>query len=531
MEIEYQQPLRWQDDRFSLRFPMATTPRYRPAASARVQEQISLGGGWEILPGEVPNRVPLDPADETRATNPISLQVNLDPGFPLGELVSRYHEIDRATAADGSTEIRLRAGAVPADRDFLLEWTAAESSTPRAAFFTEHAETGDYGLLMVMPPNVGEPSVIAREVVFIIDTSGSMGGASIRQAKLALTQAIRGLDPEDRFEVIEFSSQTRSLFAGLRNADDRYTAEALGYVAGLDADGGTEMKPALEAAFAIPDADARALRQIVFITDGAVANEAELLGLIRRRLGGRRLFTVGIGSAPNSYFMTEAAHAGRGSFTFIGNQREVAEKMSRLFRQLEQPAMTDPSLSLPVVADALPNPLPDLYQGQPLVAVMRLDAVPDQAEVSGRIGDTDWQSRLSLDAAQEQAGLGVYWARAKIRQWMRRLHAGADAEQVRSEVTAIGLSHHLVSAYTSLVAVDVTPIRPPDSGGSTHSIDGNLPAGWQPPGTPIHTGSAQSLGLAQGATWSTLYTLLGGLLLGLAGLLRFGRAVLPRVRA
>ncbi len=531
VEIQYQQPLRWQDDRFSLRFPMAMTPRYRPAANARLQEQVSLDGGWAILPGEVPNRVPLDPMSETSAPNPVSLSLSLNPGFPLGEVVSRYHQIERATAADGSTEIRLLAGPVPADRDFLLEWTAAESSTPRAAFFTEQSETGSYGLLMVMPPDAGEPSAIAREVVFIIDTSGSMGGASIRQAKLALIEAIRGLDPRDRFEVIEFNSRTQRLFAGLRAADDRGKAEALGYVAGLDAEGGTEMKPALEAAFAIPDADFRTLRQIVFITDGAVANEAELLGLIRQRLGNRRLFTVGIGSAPNSYFMTEAAHAGRGTFTFIGNQREVAEKMSRLFRQLERPAMTDLALTLPVDADALPSPIPDLYQGQPLVAAMRFDAVPDQAEVSGRIGDTEWQSRLSLNAAQDQAGLGVYWARAKIRQWMRRRAAGADAEKVRSEVTAIGLSHHLVSAYTSLVAVDVTPIRPPESDGSTHAIDGNLPAGWQPPGTPVHTGSTQSLGLGQGATWSTLYTLLGTLLLGLAGLLRFGQALLPRIRA
>ena len=189
------------------------------------------------------------------------------------------------------------------------------------------------------------------------------------------------------------------------------------------------------------------------------------------------------------------------------------------------------ALSLPVPADALPDPIPDLYLGQPLVAVMRFDGFPDRAEVSGRIGDTDWQSRLTLNAGQDQAGLGVYWARAKIRQWMRRLAAGADAVQVRSEVTAIGLDHHLVSAYTSLVAVDVTPIRPPESAGATHAIDGNLPAGWQPPGIPVSTGSAQGLSLAQGATWSTLYTWLGSLLLGLAGLLRFGQALLTRVRA
>ncbi|HEY5645100.1 MAG TPA: marine proteobacterial sortase target protein, partial [Pseudomonadales bacterium] len=275
-----------------------------------------------------------------------------------------------------------------------------------------------------------------------------------------------------------------------------------------------------ETAFATPGEEPGTLRQIVFITDGAVANEEALLALIHERLQDRRLFTIGIGSAPNSYFMTEAAHFGRGSFTYIGSEQEIAATMDALFRQLERPAMTDIALSLPVAADLLPSPLPDLYSGQPLIAVMKLDALPGRAEASGRLGDSAWRHALTLHSAEERTGLGVYWAREKIRHWMRRKAAGMEPQQVRAEVVKLGLAHHLVSAYTSLVAVDVTPVRPDDAATSSHALDGNLPAGWRPPGQPGVTIEA-SLQLAQGATASQLYLLIGFLLLALAAVLRY----------
>lgn len=535
VEIEYQQPLHWRDERFSLRFPMAITPRYRPGPRGRLQETSRLTGGWAILPGEVPNSVPLRDAGEPAPAprNPVRLRVELQPGFPLGGVTSRYHDIEHTTAPNGSEQVRLADAEAPSDRDFVLEWTAATGSAPRAAFFTEHTPAGDYGLLMLMPPGTdGDGPAIDRQIVFVIDTSGSMGGASIRQAKAALTRAIDRLSPSDSFEVIQFNSRSEALFGQPRVASARYKREALAYVARLHAQGGTEMAPALETAFATPGEEPGTLRQVVFITDGAVANEEALLALIHERLLGRRLFTVGIGSAPNSYFMTEAAHFGRGSFTYIGNEQEVAETMDELFRQLERPAMTDIALSLPVAADLLPSPLPDLYSGQPLIAVMKLDALPGRAEASGRLGDSAWQHGLTLHSAEERSGLGVYWAREKIRHWMRRKAAGMDPQQVRAEVVKLGLAHHLVSAYTSLVAVDVTPVRPDDAATFSHALDSNLPAGWRPPGQPGVTIEA-SLQLAQGATASQLYLLIGCLLLALAAVLRYcpKGALRCRVRA
>ncbi len=187
--------------------------------------------------------------------------------------------------------------------------------------------------------------------------------------------------------------------------------------------------------------------------------------------------------------------------------------------------MTDIALSLPVGADVLPNPLPDLYHGQPLVAVMKLDAIPAQAEASGRLADVVWRNTLTLSAAGAQRGLGVYWAREKIRHWMRRKAGGMDEKQVRSEIVDIALAHHIVSRYTSLVAVDVTPVRPVDARTFSHALDGNPPAGWKRPQQPAASMEANAgLMLAQGATWSEFFILAGLALLGLAVLLRFGPA-------
>jgi len=253
------------------------------------------------------------------------------------------------------------------------------------------------------------------------------------------------------------------------------------------------------------------------MTDGAVGNEQALMGLIHSELGNRRLFTVGIGSAPNTHFMTEAAHFGRGSFTYIGRISEVKEKMAGLFAHLEHPALTDLRLTLPVQAETLPDPLPDLYVGEPVVAVMRLDGKPDNALLEGNVGNLQWRNQLALRASSEQTGLGVQWARENIRQISRSEARGADHDQVRNAILQLALRHHLVSRYTSLVAVDRTPVRPADAALQNHALQNNLPAGWQPSDQ-----AARQIAMAQGATSFQVWLAAGLFLLLAGGLLWLG---------
>ena len=183
------------------------------------------------------------------------------------------------------------------------------------------------------------------------------------------------------------------------------------------------MGPALEQTFAAMPADPSRLQQIVFVTDGAVGNEAELFALIERRLGSRRLFTVGIGSAPNHHFMTEAAHFGRGTFVQISSAQEVQEKIGTLLDRIEHAALTGLALNLPGARMITPNPLPDLYRGEPVVALMALDGEASAGTLSGRIGDVAWSTQLWLSRT-ETAGIETRWARDPS--WLQKIDESGE---------------------------------------------------------------------------------------------------------
>ena len=224
------------------------------------------------------------------------------------------------------------------------------------------------------------------------------------------------------------------------------------------------MRPALSVALRGQPPETH-LRQVVFITDGSVGNEDELFTMIEKELGNARLFTVGIGSAPNSWFMRKAAEAGRGSYTFISALHEVGEKMDTLFRKLERPQGTDISVQWPgsVVVDTYPKTVPDLYFGEPVtVKVMASGEYRpgDTVRVSGNSVAGAWSRTLTLDASQQSEGVAALWARARIAELMNSERRIGDTVEVRDAIVETAMAHHLVSKYTSLVAVEKTPARP-----------------------------------------------------------------------
>jgi Ca-activated chloride channel family protein len=488
IEIEYQQILRYDHGRFDLRFPMVVGPRYIPGSPVQRDETVSgfSGGGWardtDVVADASRITPPVLPPSRGKA-NPVRLRVQLDAGFPLATVESPYHPVRLDRHGNGKVTVTLAGGAVPADRDFELTWRPERGHEPRAALFTETVGKDRYALVMVVPPADEDNAAnrLPRDVIYVIDTSGSMGGASIRQARRALGLALDRLDPRDRFNVIQFNSTTQQLFDRVQPADRGHVQLAHQYVSRLRATGGTEMAPALTAALAGKE-DGQRLRQVVFLTDGSVGNEAQLFNLIRTHLGDSRLFTVGIGSAPNSYFMRKAAQYGRGTYTYIGSVAEVGAKMRELFAKLEHPVMSHLSVQWPegMQAQMWPRRLHDLYLGEPVVFAARLQGKGDGPTVlSGLRDNTHWRVQLPLGNGRAGAGIGVLWARSKIGALMDSLHDGADAASVRRQVVAVALHHHLVSKYTSLVAVDVTPSRPQGERLSRGNVPTNLPHGWQ----------------------------------------------------
>jgi len=464
----------------------------------------------------------LQPAFATQSgslVNPVDIAVAIDAGAPLAQIASTYHDARIEKADDGRVVVSLAKDQEEADHDFELTWAVAPGTEPRAALFTETLAGKDYALLMVVPPapNATEKAAldrVPRETILIVDTSGSMQGTSLTQAKAALSQAFDRLTERDRFNVIEFNSVTRPLWQAALPATAANVSAAREWVAKLEADGGTEMAPALT--FALDGADTPGyLRQVVFMTDGGVGNEDELLKLIAQRLGRSRLFTVGIGSAPNSHFMTKAAQFGRGTFTYIGDVREVREKMARLLEKIEAPVLQDVAIrwtdGTPV--ETFPERVPDLYLGEPVVVTASAPSLSGTVIVSGMRGNEPWSVALTPSPSSQASGVGALWARAKIAALMDAIRRGEDAAPLRTQVVGVAMTHHLVSAYTSLVAVDVTPTAPGASKAAL--VKASLPRGFGGPGQAI----------PQTDTPATLQFLLGLLALAAAAIVALvGRA-------
>ena len=235
--------------------------------------------------------------------------------------------------------------------------------------------------------------------------------------------------------------------------------------------------------------DSSRLRQLVLLTDGSVGNEAELFRAIRRGIGDSRLFTIGIGSAPNAYFMNKAARFGRGTFTFIGKTSEVTEKMSQLFRKLGEPVLTDITAIFPdeATTDIQPDRIPDLYLGEPVVISARAPKAEGALVISGRLAGEAWSTTLPLAEARPGNGVAKLWAKRKTAALMDELHEGVDPHMVRQAVLNVALPHQIMSRYTSLIAIDRPVSRPSESGLNRRAVPTNPPAGWTPPGSASRT--------------------------------------------
>jgi Ca-activated chloride channel family protein len=461
VEFEYFEDIAMDDGIFSLRFPLTLTPRYMPEkASADPQGNGMPVGG----PAAEDARLISPPMLAASAGHRVSILAEVNAGTPLEIIASRYHPV-HVSSDKGRYLVTLAGARVPMDNDFELLWRPVPSASPRALLFEETVAGDAHYLLMVMPPETGNAPAapMPRELIFVIDTSGSMHGASIEQARLALQRALSMLRPGDRFNVVEFNSRTSPLFPDCVAATPRNIDSARRFVDQLQAQGGTEMRPALEFALRSPTQPSH-LRQIVFITDGSVGNEDDLFSLIERRLGDARLFTVGIGSAPNSWFMRKSAEAGRGTFTVIGASHEVEEKMHRLFRKLEHPQVTSIAIEWPsgVLIDAYPATVPDLYLGEPISVRAKVSGgfLPGATvRVSGDSPAGAWYHDLPVAVDQQSAGIGALWARARIASLLDEERRGADKAETRGAIIATAILHQLVSKYTSLVAVDKTPAR------------------------------------------------------------------------
>ncbi|MEZ5556899.1 marine proteobacterial sortase target protein [Haliea sp.] len=494
--LEFVQPVEFADSVFSLRLPMTLTPRYIPGVS------LPRDGGepaapdylaWHPATDQVPD-APLITAwqhtvegSDALPLNPVSIAVELNAGLPLARVDTPSHAM-RLSRAGNRYELQLARGPSEMDRDFVLRWTPATGSEPRAALFTEAIDGDHYGMLLVVPPGLQQATgAPPRELVFVVDTSGSMGGVPLQQARQSLAAALDGLRPSDHFNIIAFDHGYRSLFQEARAASADALQRARRFVGRLEAGGGTEMLPPLRHALGQGrDSNGERLRQIVFLTDGAVGNEQAIIDMIASQLGASRLFTVGIGSAPNSWFLRKAAELGRGRHLHVGELSEISAQMDALVGYLAAPLLTDVQVHWPqAVADA-GGPVPDLYAGAPLVRSVRFNTPPQGGviRVTGTLAGQPWEQALMLDGQAQSAapGVGSLWARARIQTLLDERFTGTREEVIRANVLAVALQHQLLSPYTSFIAVEEHAQRPADVPLKPDAVRNTRPRGQDPQG-------------------------------------------------
>ncbi len=459
--ISFLQTVEYIAGEFIFRLPMTFTPRWEGRAAL-------ASSNLDVAPQIVHTSL------TSRKSHGVEINIALNSAIALEYVESRYHDVD-IVPVNGGYVLSLNDPDPYMNRDFELTWAPQLEQAPISAVMTWESSDAAYALLMLVPPVADAIPELPREVVCIIDTSGSMERASISQARTALLDGIKKLGPNDTFNIIEFNSQARALFPQSAPATSSYINNAGHFIHSLVANGGTNMAPALElalAGYAIPGF----LKQVVFITDGAVGNEAELFNDIAGWLGDSRLFTVAIGSAPNSYFMRKAAEIGRGTYTHIGQMGQVTREMNYLWDRIERPALADICVDWGQDAEFYPEVIPDLYAGEPLWLTAKFDSLPQSVTLCGHFGNKGWQQTVSLNSVPDSEIVATLWAKTRLAALENSLLFGVPPEKVRQSITELALEHRLLSRYTSMVAVDKTPIRFPEEPLASQQLASLMPA-------------------------------------------------------
>jgi Ca-activated chloride channel family protein len=475
------------DGEVTYRFPLVVAPRYMPGQEL---SGASVGDGVAQDTNAVPDASRISPPVLLPGfPNPVrlSIGVELDPaGLPLSNVRSSLHA---ATADDrgGRLVVQTTAGE-RLNRDFILRFRLGDS-TMRQSVRALRAPDGTATLALTLVPPVGAPSSQRpKNVVFVLDRSGSMGGWKMVAARRACARMIDALRVQDRFQVLAFDDvvEEAPFGAGLMEATDRNRFQTVEWLSKVDARNGTEMAPALgRAADLLGGGYLESDRVLVFITDGQVGNEAQLMKLLGQRLKGARVFALGIDQAVNAAFLNKLAALGRsGDAELIESEERLDEALTRAHRRVESPLLAELTLELEggtLLRDSIaPQLLPDVFEGVPVTVFARASGLTANATVVVRGRQTDGQTstmRVGVDEVRNPA-VGAAWARMHLRDLEDRFDIGReDKAALERKIVAVSLEHSVMCRFTAFVAVDHETVN---QGGALHRMTQAVeqPQGW-----------------------------------------------------
>jgi len=450
VRIEFADVLQYEDGGYEWAMPLVVGPRFVPA------EGTGEGpGDAEALDA---------PYSAGPTGNAVDIGVVIDAGVPVHAVRSDSHRIVVDEHDDSWIELHVDPADDVPNKDFVLRYEVA-GDRPEVALLA-HRDGGDgYFVLMVQPPAddaIDAATVTPKDLVFVVDTSCSQSGAPMAASKDAMRLAIAGMNPEDRFEILKFSSGSTTLGGGMLDNTAANRARGLAFVDSFAGAGGTKMLPAVEAALDAPLEDGR-LRTVLMMTDGYVGNDKAIIGAVQERLGSSRFFTLGSGSSTNRFLIDRLSRVGRGDAVYLRPDADPEPLVQQFFDRINNPLITGLEIQTDGIEllDVTPDPLPDLFGGQPIILVGRYDT-PGVGTVtlSGQVRGEPWEQRLQVElpaVAPEHESLSKLWARGRIEEleldanWEPERFPGDAYEEA---VTDLALQFGLMSPYTSFVAVD-----------------------------------------------------------------------------
>jgi len=488
VELSYVEDLKYQHGEYEFVFPMVVGPRF-------IGGETTLGfqgTGWSPDTTRVPDASRITPPlllPGTRSGHDIQLRLQLDAGMAIEALASPTHEVvlDRAGPEEATVTL------APQDRipnkDFVLRYRVA-GARPKLALLTERDQEAGYFLLMLQPQVDDQAYRVApREYVFVVDTSGSMHGFPLEQAKSLIARCLKQVGPQDTFQVIGFAGSASFLFPAPVAPTPDHVRLALERVGSWRGGGGTQFLPALDKALNAPRDPGRS-RVVLFLSDGYIGYEAEVLRYLRSNLKGANLFALGVGSSVNRFLIGGMARIGQGEPFYLLPREAPEPVVQRFFEYVSRPSLTDLQVDWGGldVLDTSPAYLADLFAERPLFVVGRYEqGGTGKVRITGRHAGQPYQETIEVTLPPvphgRGSGISYLWARRSIQELMD-LHRMEPTrrQEIEKWVTDLALRFHLMSDFTSFVAVD--EVVRSDGTATTVPVPVPLPEGVSPLAAP-----------------------------------------------
>jgi len=447
--ISYVDRLKYEDGSYEFSFPMVVGPRYIPGAG----------------PNQVADAARISPAMAsagTRAGHDISIDITLDAGLPIDAIKGKSHEVELERLDAHTAHIRLKDKATIPNKDFILTYDVAGKNIQDAVLAHRSDKGGYFSLILQPPDRIPVIDVTPRELVFVLDTSGSMQGFPIEKARETMNLALAGLNPEDTFNLITFAGDTRILFPAPVAATRANLRKAQAFLSQTSGYGGTEMMTAIKAALEGTDSQ-KHVRVVCFMTDGYVGNDMQIIAEVNKHPNAR-VFAFGIGSSVNRFLLDRMSDYGRGEVEYVALTDDGSAAARRFYERVRNPLLTDISIDwngLPV-ADLYPQRIPDLFGAKPVVVTGRYTASGQGViRLRGKLGGQPFVREIAVNLPESETRnevLAPLWARARVEDLMSQDYEGAQNHaqkpELKETIINLGLEYRLMTQYTSFVAVE-----------------------------------------------------------------------------